>query len=274
MNILLGAAIILGACVATCAVMFAVHRLGKRDVLLVDTTRGAGVYAVVGTSFAVLLAFVVLIAFQSHNDARAGARAEADAVLEQFRTAEFFPRGERGRLQGQLICYGRAVAEQEWPAMREGGQSPVVDRSSDLLQQSFHGLRVRTPRETAAFNALLELRNARIDARRERLAEATPEVTAPVWFILLLGAAVNIAFVLVFIDRRDEAFTVQAGLMASVTTIVVAGLLLVWFLDHPYEDEPGGIKPSEMRRSVAVMEDEQPGVAAPWCTPGGDPRPA
>ena len=91
------------------------------------------------------------------------------------------------------------------------------------------------------------------------------------WFILIVGALVSIGFVLLFIDRRGEAFLAQAALIGTVTVIVVAGLLLVWFLDHPYEDQAGSIKPEDMQRAIDVMQTEAPGLILP-CTPGGEPQ--
>ena len=275
MNILLAAAILLGAVAISCLLMLAIRRLGTRDVFLADTTRGAGVYGVAGTGFAVLLAFVVLVAFEQFNDAKDGAQAESDAVIELFRDAAFFDRADRTRMQADLVCYARAVVEQEWPAMREGNGDPlpVVERWVVDLQAVYQRLPVRTPREEAVFASVLELRTARIDARRERLSQAEPTVTSPVWFILVVGALVSIGFVLLFIDRRGEAFLAQAALISTVTVIVVAGLLLVWFLDHPYEEQAGSIKPEEMRRAIDVMETEQPGLNLP-CTPVGEARQA
>ncbi len=273
MSILVAAAIIAGACAVACGLMFAIHRLGTKDAFLADTTRGAGVYAVAGTAFAVLLAFVVLVAYESYNQGKAGAEKEADAAISLFRAAEFFPRDEHRPLQGELICYGRAVVSHDWPAMRDGHRSRLVDRWAFRLQNAYQGLAVRTLKEQAGFADILDLGNDRVEGRRERLDDATPVVTTPVWFILGLGAVVNIAFVLLFIDRRNEAFGAQAALIATITSVVVAGLLLVWFLDHPYEDATGSIKPNEMRSAVNVMEQEFPGVPAP-CTPSGEPRPS
>ena len=272
MNILLAAAILLGAVAIACLLMLAIRRLGTRDVFLADTTRGAGVYGVAGTGFAVLLAFVVLVAFEQFNDAKDGAEAESDAVIELFRDAAFFDSNDRTQMQAALVCYARAVVEQEWPAMREGNGDPlpVVERWVVALQAVYQRVPVRTPREEVVFANILELRDARIEARRERLSQAEQTVTSPVWFILIMGALVSIGFVLLFIDRRGEAFLAQAALISTVTVIVVAGLLLVWFLDHPYEDQAGSIKPEEMRRAIDVMEAEQPGLNLP-CTPAGRP---
>jgi len=273
-NVLVAALIIAGACTLTCGLLLAVHRFGGRDVLLADTTRGAGVYGVVGTSFAVLLAFVVLVAFESYNDAREGAEQEADAVEELYRNAEFFP-GARQEIQEDLLCYGRAVVAHDWPAMRDQERSSVVSHWSLALQDAAERLPVRTAKEQWAFGDLLTLRNDRVDARRQRLTQATPIITGPVWFFLGIGALLNIAFVVVFLDRRGESLLVHCILMASVTAVVVAGLLLVWFLDHPYEDADGGIRPIEMEHTLTSLGEEHPDLKPPCDSEGAPlaPRP-
>ncbi|MGH2957131.1 MAG: hypothetical protein ACRDL6_09070 [Solirubrobacterales bacterium] len=269
MNIPVAAAIIAGACLVTCGLLFALHRFGRRDALLADTARGAGIYGVVGTSFAVLLAFVVLIAFESYIDGREGAEQEADAVLEQFRNAEHFEEPARREIQGKLLCYGRAVISHDWPAMREQGSSQLVNDWGLSLSRTYERVPVRTDKEGWAFGNLLTLSDDRIDSRRQRLTQAVPIITNPVWFILGLGALLNIAFVLIFVDRRSEALAVQMILMAGVTAVVVAGLVLVWFLDHPFGDADGSVEPVEMERTVTGMEEVEPDLSAP-CTGRGD----
>ena len=269
MDIPVAALIIAATCTLTCGLLLAVHRFGKRDVLLADTTRGAGVYGVVGTSFAVLLAFVVLVAFESYNDAREAAEQEADAVQELFRGAEFFP-DERTEMQENLVCYGRAVVHDDWPAMRDQGRSQLADDWALALQEEYEALPVGNLKEAAGFENLLNLGDDRVDARRQRLTQSTPIVTSPVWFMLGIGALLNIAFVIVFLDRRGESLLVHCILMAAVTAVVAAGLLLVWFLDHPYEDADGGIRPVEMERTIGQVEEERPDLNAP-CGPDGTP---
>jgi hypothetical protein len=86
--------------------------------LLLDSGRGWPMIQVVGTAFAVLLAFVILAAFQTYNGAHSGAASEATALLDMARNAELFPAHQRDQLRSDLICYGRAVVSYEWPAMR------------------------------------------------------------------------------------------------------------------------------------------------------------
>jgi hypothetical protein len=53
-------------------------------------------------------------------------------------------------------------------------------------------------------------------------------------------------------------------MVAAVAIIVVSGLVLVRFLDRPYEGKSGSIKPTAMERTLAQMERER-GLAVIRC---------
>jgi hypothetical protein len=267
MNLLLLAVIVTAAALLSVVLMFAVRRRVPGDRFFIEAERGAGVFAFLGTAFAVLLAFVVLEAFDGFNDAWTGAESEATAVVELSRSSEFFARADRDRLAGHLICYARAVIDDEWPAMRDGERSRVVHRWVESLGMAMRQLDVRTPSHEATFLQLLEQEANRVEGRRAHLSEATRALPAPVWFILGLAAALTIGFAFLFADRR-ERFIVQGILIAAITSLVVAGLLLVWFLDHPYSDASGSIKPTEMERQLEIVEHEQRQVVPP-CNSAG-----
>jgi hypothetical protein len=269
-DLLLIAAIVAAVALAGVALMFVVHRRARREYFFVEMERGAGVFAFLGTAFAVLLAFVVLEAFGSFNDARTGAESEATSLVELSRTSEFFRSADRELLAGRLICYARAVIEDEWPAMREGERSPQVQRWVETLGAALRRIDVRTPKQEAAFLQLLEQEANRVEARRMRLSEATRDLPAPVWVILGLGAGLTLGFALLFADRR-ESFLVQGSIIAAIGALVTAGLLLVWFLDNPYADESGSIKPTEMERQLEIVEHEQRDVEPP-CDLAGEPK--
>ena len=72
-----------------------------------------------------MLAFVILIAFQTYNSAKDGASQEAVALVELARSAQFYPFAQRERLRGQLACYARAVAYDEWPLLDRHSESPT-----------------------------------------------------------------------------------------------------------------------------------------------------
>ncbi len=56
-----------------------------------DSDRAAAIFGVLGTSFAVLLAFVIFLAFDSYGHAKDSASIEAISVQELYRNAQLFP---------------------------------------------------------------------------------------------------------------------------------------------------------------------------------------
>ena len=102
-----------------------------------DAPRSAGSLSVIGTIFAVMLGFVILLALQSYQRAREGSSVEAIAVRELHYVAGVFQAPSSDRLRGGLVCYARAVIEDEWPAMREGRSSERVQSWISELDREF-----------------------------------------------------------------------------------------------------------------------------------------
>ena len=256
MNLFALAGIIVGAAAVCVGLLW----LARRSPLNVSFSSELGeegrAFDFLGIAFAILLGFVVLHAYDSYNEAKRGAEQEAQAVLELSRTAAAFTPEEHARLEGALVCYGRAVIEQGWPTMRDGGEgSPVVTDLGRRFRERAFDLNVRSVIHQEAFRQLLLEQDRRIEGRRIRLAEAVRVTPPPLWFVLILGAALTVGWIVLGADRRGS-FLVQASAVASVAAMATAALLLVWFLDHPFEDEAGSIRPIEMEAVLKVMDEE------------------
>lgn len=267
MNIAVSILILLGTAALAFALV-ALARRGGRPVLR-NPARGTPMAIVAGTSNAVLLAFVILAAFQTYNSARAGAAAEADAVLDMARTAALFPAAQRDRLQSDFVCYGRAVINEEWPAMRNGHSSPLVDDWVASFRDEFGRLTVRSPRQQVALQDLLTQAATRTTGRQQRLSDDTPTVPTPVWLALVFAGCVAVALQLGMADP-EERLTVQGLQVGAVAAIVATGLLVINFLDHPYTTQIGGIQPTQMRHTQAMTRNLKPSPH-PRCSQNGRP---
>jgi hypothetical protein len=64
-----------------------------------DSSRSAGTLSVIGTMFAVMLAFVIFLALQSYQRARDGSNVEAIAVTELDSIAQVFQPPSSDRLR-------------------------------------------------------------------------------------------------------------------------------------------------------------------------------
>ena len=232
-----------------------------------DSPRSAGSLSVIGTIFAVMLGFVILLALQSYQRAREGSSVEAIAVRELHYVAGVFQAPTSDRLRGGLVCYARAVIEDEWPAMREGRSSERVQSWISELDREFAIADPQGARQEAAYAQWLDEETQRREGRRGRIGEATPFVPLQLWFVLGIGASLMIAYMCAQADRR-EGVLIQSIPIGFVTALVTAGLLVVLFLDYPYSGETGSIMPTEMRNTLALIDH---GSAAP-CDERGIPR--
>ena len=253
--------------------MMLVRRRAPAGSYFKDTSEAAGVFAAAGTTFAVLVAFTFLLAFESYDDARTSSEEEAIAVVTLFHTAEFFAPARRDDLQRELICYGRAVVHSEWPDMRHNQRSALVDGWVSRLERSFQGVNGNTETVGAAIQNWFGQNDARQTARRKRLAEAAPFVPPTVWFFLILGGLLQIGFVLFFADNTERV-AAQAMLVSAVTVFVVASLIMIHFLDAPYTGQNGSVEPTAMKQSLRSIELERRARHASGalpCSVGGRP---
>ncbi|MET1231571.1 MAG: DUF4239 domain-containing protein [Candidatus Limnocylindrales bacterium] len=244
-----------GSAVVAVILMLAARRYVARDGLLVDAVPAAAVFGVLGVAFAVLLAFVMFLAFENYIRAQEGASREAVAISQLDRLTRLFPAQEGEELRNDLACYARAVVSDEWPLMREGRESDLVVDWLAAIESTIDTMPLDDVRTEVAVDHWLNEMAVRREGRRARLAGATPTIPVAVWLILVLGAGLTIAYLVVFADRRERWWT-QAVVVGSITTLVVAGLLVVSFLDRPYLEDGAYIAPTEMATSLRIIEAE------------------
>ena len=125
MNLAIAALIVVAATALAVTAMLLVRRRAPEGSRFQDGDRASGVFGVLASGFAILLGFVIFLAFERYDAARSGAEQEALLVVQQYETAQFLPATARERLSGELVCYGRWVVHQEWPDMRGGTVDPI-----------------------------------------------------------------------------------------------------------------------------------------------------
>jgi hypothetical protein len=265
MSLLWAAVIVVVVTALAVAAMLLMRRHAPEGGYYDDGDRAAGVFGVVATGFAVLAGFVVFLAFESYDTARSGAQAEARIVTQQFETAQFLPGPVRRQVSGELVCYARSVVHREWPQMIAGTLREGPNPWGVAVFGSLGKAQPRTPAAQAAFSKYLDQRTDREDARADRIHGAEGVIPAPLWVVVFLSAGAVFAFLLMFADS-GERVAVQATMMGGVVVVLSSMLLLLWFLDTPYHDGAGSLKPVAMQRTIGVLRQEARlvgGVAAP-----------
>jgi len=254
--------------------MLLVRRRAPAGSYFEDGDRAAGVFGVLATGFAVLLGFVVFLAFESFDTSRSGAETEAQIVTQQFERAQFFPVAARGRLSGELVCYARTVIHREWPEMQARTLADAVNPWAVATFRTLKTVQPRSASEQAAYAKWLDQRSDREAARADRVHGAEGVIPVPLWIVLLLTAGIIFVFMLFFADSAERA-VVQATMMGGVVIVISSMLLLLWFLDNPYHSGVGGLRPVAMERAIGILDQEAAEVGGKLtipCDERGDPR--
>ena len=260
MNFAWAAVIIAVVGVVAVGAMLLVRRRAPEGSYFEDGDRAAGVFGILATGFAVLLGFVVFLAFESFDTSRSGAEAEAQLIQQQFETAQLMPPAVRAVFSGQLVCYARTVVHQEWPRMESGTLTDGYNRWTIAMFRTLRTVEPRTASEQAAYTKWLDQRADRESARADRTHGAEGVIPTPLWIVLFLSAGIIGVFMLFFADSAERAI-VQATMMGSVAVVITSTLLLLWFLNNPYHRGLGGLRPFAMERTATRLERDT-GIAA------------
>jgi hypothetical protein len=254
-SLLLDLLVVVGVTALAIGAMLLVRRNAPDGSYFHDGDRAAGVFGVLATGFAVVLGFVVFLAFTSYDAARTGAEAEALIVAQQVETAQFFPSPTDQKLTGELVCYARSVAGVQWERMEAGTLGEDLNPWAGEMFRTLQTVEPRTATEQSAFDTWLSQREAREAARNDRIHGAVGVIPTPLWMVLFFTSGLIVLYMLFFADRGERA-VVQALLMGSVISVITTMLLLLNLLNHPFHDGIGGLRPVAMERTLQVLDEE------------------
>ncbi|NUS50650.1 MAG: DUF4239 domain-containing protein [Nocardioidaceae bacterium] len=220
---------------------------------------------------ALVLAFVLFQTFSSFEDAGDAADEEAGAVSTEAVAAALLPAPTGPDLVAQLRCYARAVAGPGWESLEATRHTSSISAAADARVAASVARAERADISAPLVAEVVSAERGRAEARRVRLAEATPSVPAIVTALLVGSVAITVAATAAFADRRIRP-SLRWTLLAVTALIFTASLLVILDLDRPF----GGvarIDPTAMRAAEQQI-GTTPFGADPPCDLSGAPRSA
>ncbi len=189
------------------------------------------IFSAVGVVYGVLLAFLVLVVWQTFEDAQVTVEAEANALVNIYRLGLEFPDPLRAQTLNLTESYAQDVIQDEWTTMEYGMGSERVDAALNGLWDIHHQL--DNPSDSGVshreqyFNLLNELGND----RRVRILQSRLELPGLMWILLIGGGIMTLGFTLFFRAPNWRAHLAMAAMIAALVAFV---LLLIVELDNPF----------------------------------------
>ena len=231
--------VIIGATVALAfAAAIATRALFDINQLAADTGLTTTVYQVIGTIYAILLAFVVSGIWQNFSGAMTTVHVEADALMSLMHISEAFSKEDTKEIHAAVHSYAKMVIDEEWQELVRLARGYITTKDLIVFPGSVLALmgavQSREPlsaREITVFEQALVKLNDWLDARRERLQSARGGNAAALWPLLIAGAIVLFAFHGLFVANATE---VWAALLLGLSLVVGISFYLVFSLDSPF----------------------------------------
>jgi len=189
-------------------------------------------FAVVGVAYAVLLAFVLIVVWDDFDRTQQAVYAEAERIYNLHRTSYTFPEEAGIKIRQAINAYATSVRDLDWPAMQRGfrgspSAAEAFARLSLVVGQTKPDDVELLPSAIHAFNLMQQI----ADFRLERLSAVDGQVTPVIWWVLLLGAVVNLAYPAFFATRHVTAQILMTGGFAAT---IGGTLFLTIILNYPF----------------------------------------
>jgi Protein of unknown function (DUF4239) len=185
-----------------------------------------------GTIYAVILAFMVIVTWQSFDGSNTDAAREANYLADLYRDSTPMPASFRSEIKADLKSYVSAIITEEWPNMSSGqGRSQKVQVEQQKLWNLYAGFQPKNETQRVFFAESVKKFNEACEMRRQRLLDAGTGLNGILYFILIVGGLVTIAFTLFF---GTENFGPQLLMTSMLATLIGLTLFTIMSLDYPF----------------------------------------
>ncbi len=213
--------------------------LGARRLLPIELRRrhndvAAAIFSIIGVTYAVLLAFVAMLAWEGFNQAKAASYAEAAALGDVYHISAGFADPEGSSLRDAIIGYVRRVATIEWPAQAEGRTVDADSVYLDRLNKMALGLHPSGVADGDLHAQLLQSLARLWDTRQERLLAAQTTIPGIVWFVMVVGGGLTIAFGS-FLGAPSARMQLAMSAVLAVSGALV--LIMIIALSNPFRGD-------------------------------------
>ena len=191
-------------------------------------------FAAIGALYGITLGLISVGAWQNFSDTDNKAGLEASAVTALYRDVSSFPEPDRTQLQEYLYEYVRYVVEDAWPQQSKGIIPPGGSKRLSTVQKVLYSFEPKTVGQVAIHTEALKQFNRVVELSQSRIQSVTSGLPSTVWWVVILGAAINITITWMFVADSLYLHLALTSLYASLIGLLV---FLTAAMDNPYRGD-------------------------------------
>ena len=183
--------------------------------------------------YGLLLGLIAVTAYQNVETAAENVTREAAALSALYEDVSRYPDPHGQNLAWILRDYTRYLIRYAWPLQRRG----IVPEEGTIRAEAFHDklleFEPRTPGEEIIHAEALRQFNEFLEYRRMRLFSVRSSLPRSMWFVMILGAILNIAICWLF-DMRFITQLVLGGILAAYLGMMIH---LIFDMNQPFRGD-------------------------------------
>jgi Protein of unknown function (DUF4239) len=188
--------------------------------------------SVLGTTYAVVLGFMMYQAWMGFGNASLNTDMEASALRNMFRLAEGLPAPQREQLERATRAYADAAVSGDWVDMAKGAIPEESHEINETMWKILLSVKATSPSESIAQeHAMTELVTLTTH-RRTRLLQSTSHLPDIFWCVLLVGGVLTVISVSMFGSVNSRVHTFQ---VISLTLFITLVMLAIADADRPFQ---------------------------------------
>ena len=187
--------------------------------------------SVLGTTYAVVVGFMLWNVWNNFQLAEMNAQAEADSLANIYRLAQGLPATQAAEVKRLAREYVNAVIDEEWPAMHQQtfsstGQRIIEQLWATLIQPPAHD----APQPVCLSQTLSEL-TVMTHHRRIRELQSRSKLPTILWTILIVGGCLTVGGSSLF---GSDNFKLHFILVFSLSLMISLILVAIADIDRPF----------------------------------------
>jgi len=187
--------------------------------------------SVLGTTYAVIMGFMLYAVWTDFNSATMTADSEANCLVNVFRLSEGLAPAERDQIQKLSREYADAMINEEWPAMSEGNLSLNGHRIVTQLWAVAVQAKPASLGEQTSWNHVLSELTKMTDYRRLRELQSKSKLPGILWTVLIVGGVITTLSSCLF---GTDNFKLHAIQVFSLSLLLALALVAIADIDRPF----------------------------------------
>jgi len=188
--------------------------------------------SVLGTTYAVILGFMLYAVWTRFGEAASNVEYEADNLVSVFWLADGLPDQQRTQLKNLTRQYGDVVIHQDWPDMFAGKLPNASQAINAEMWRTLMAVKAATPSETIAQDHALYELSSLTEHRRTRVLQSMSRLPAVLWFVLIVGGAVTVGSSCLFGSSNIFLHILQ---VVAFSLLLILGLVAIAEIHRPFQ---------------------------------------